>query len=434
MRNIILVLGYGKSTKSAIDLLKTQYDADIYVFDEAMSAEIVKAPEITHIQTIDEVPMSQVLFCLKSPGIAYTKPYVEKIAKAGIDILTDVELFLSDTKGKVIAITGTNGKTTVTTLVGDVLKQQYSDVRVCGNIGIPIAEVCTDSTPDTLFVVELSSFQLKGTKNFKPDIAIVLNIADAHLDYHQTEADYVQSKAQIFARQDENDILIYNIDDQVVSSMVTQSKARKIGVGLSEKAEVLLSVQKIVFDNHVFNRENINVPGLHNCYNVAYAYAIGILHNISDENIVKAVGQFHGVKHRLQFVEKIDGISIYNDSKSTNESAVITALKAFDGPTVWICGGYDRKIPYTHIRQVDVQNVKYMIIYGQMRHVFEAIAKQHNIEYTVVDAFSDILSEAMKHTVANGVVLFSPGAASYDLFQNFEQRGDAFLQLVNEYK
>ncbi|MGL4662835.1 MAG: UDP-N-acetylmuramoyl-L-alanine--D-glutamate ligase [Culicoidibacterales bacterium] len=432
MEKMIIVLGYGKSTKTAIDVLREQYNAKIYVYDETPSEEL-RSSEF-YLESFDKVPMNQVLFCLKSPGIAYSKEYVKIMNENKIPIYTDVELFLTKAPGKIIGITGTNGKTTVTTLIGDVLKQQFDDVRVCGNIGIPIADVCRNATDATIFVVELSSFQLKGTRHFKPDIGIILNFSDAHLDFHKTEEDYRQSKARMFAKQDENDILIYNQDDENVMEYVKQAKSTQIGVGKNKISDVQLRDDEIVFGNNIFPLDIVKVPGEHNCFNIGVAFAVGVLCGVETSRIQMAIQSFAGVKHRLQYVKTVNSIDVYNDSKSTNESAVKTALKAFDVPIIWICGGYDRGIAYTNIQKSDLKNVKHMIVYGMMTPIFSEIASNNNVPYTVVDNFSEIFSTAMSFAGNKEVVLFSPGAASYDLFANFEQRGEMFLQLVEQYK
>lgn len=435
MRQIILVLGYGKSTQAATEVLKRQYDAaDIYLFDEMMKDDTVLPVWINRVKSIEEVPVNQVLFCLKSPGISYAKPYVTYLLDHQVELVTDVEVFFKETPGNVIAITGTNGKTTVTTLIGDILKTQYDDVRVCGNIGIPIAEVVQGADEKTIFVVEVSSFQLKGTRTFRPDVSLILNIADAHLDYHETESDYLESKAQIVANQDELDVVVYNGDDPKVVKLIERAKAEKIAVGIKGNADVQITETEITFQKHRFSQENIHIPGVHNQFNVAFAVAIGYLCGVKEENMTRAISHFAGVKHRLQYVGDIEQISIYNDSKSTNEYAAITALHAFSKKTVWICGGYDRGIPYTEMNEADLSAVSHMVIYGMMKQTFVEIAERYHISYSVVEAFEDVLKEAMKYAKHKDVILFSPGAASFDLFTNFEQRGEAFLQLVMNFK
>lgn len=432
MQKKIIVLGYGKSTRAAIELLQKQYDAIIYVYDE--NEETLSLPTgCTRVENIEEVPMNEVLFCLKSPGIAYTKDYVCFLQRQAIPIYTDVELFLRDVEGKIIAITGTNGKTTVTTLIGEVLKQKFTDVRVCGNIGVPIAEVCEDAHAHTIFVVELSSFQLKSIASFRPDIAVVLNISDAHLDYHETSEDYEVSKAKIFSNQSRDDILIYNSDDSRVFDLVCSADATKLSVGQSAMADVCIDQDAIHFQGHNLAKEVIKAPGAHNHFNSAIAFTVGLLCGVEQDLITRAIANFKGVKHRLQYVKDLHGRAIYNDSKSTNEVAVQTALQAFQKPLIWLCGGYDRQIPYTMIKTVDLIHVKHMIIYGMIAPIFVEIAETASIPYTVIDQFDLILDEAFKHSQAGDTILFSPGAASFDLFTNFEQRGEAFLSLVEAY-
>lgn len=433
MRKKILILGYGKSTQSAISVLQKNADADICVFDELQKDEMNLPQGVTQIQSVESLNTNELLFCLKSPGIAYTKDYVQHLLKKNVEIVTDVELFLSEVEGTIVAITGTNGKTTVTTLIGEVLKTEHKDVRVCGNIGIPIAEVCANSTKETIFVVELSSFQLKGTKRFKPDIAIMLNIADAHLDYHQTKEDYMASKARIFSNQTADDILIYNGDDKHLTELVAKARSCQLALGQKKECDIYINEKNIVFEKQELDIDVIKVPGVHNRYNVAYAYAVGVLLGVSQSHIEQAVQQFSGVKHRLQYVTSINDIRIYNDSKSTNEYAVQTALSAFDKPLVWICGGYDRHIPYNDINEEDLKFVKKMVIYGQMEKIYTEIAQRYQVEYIVCEKFEQLFETAMLDAQKGEIVLFSPGAASNDLFQNFEQRGDAFLSLVENY-
>lgn len=431
MTQYIVVLGYGKSTQSAIQLLKMRYNAEICVLDEMYQGDIEQS--VKRINTINEVPIQQVLFCLKSPGIDYQKEYVQYLLKHHIPIYTDVELFLRDTKAKVIAITGTNGKTTVTTLIGDVLKQKFTDVRICGNIGVPIADVCEGANENTIFVVELSSFQLKGTNRFKPDISVLLNLADAHLDYHQNRVDYECAKAKIFENQKHDDVLIYNADDANVVQLVKMAKARKISVGKESNADVKLTEENIEFLNQTLSYRVIKVPGGHNRFNVACAFTIGLLMKLNQEEIEAGIQLFQGVKHRLQYVKTVQKNDVYNDSKSTNEAAVKTALNAFETPLIWICGGYDRNIPYTDLGSADLSCVKHIVTFGQMAKTFKQLAIKHNIKYTIVSQFADVFKVAMDCAEDEDIILFSPGAASYDMFMNFEERGEAFLKQVENY-
>lgn len=433
MNAAIVVLGYGKSTQAAIHKLHTQYSALIYIYDEG--EQTLDLPNYCiQVKDMNEVPMKEVLFCLKSPGIPYTKGYVQVLLDHQIQIYTDVELFLSDVRGKIIAITGSNGKTTVTTLISEVLKQKFDDVRVCGNIGIPIAEVYQESNENTIFVVEVSSFQLKGVTTFKPDIAILLNLADSHLDYHGTLDDYTQAKAQIFSQQESDDILIYNSDDTRVVELIQAAQSTCLAVGHNSNADIMIESEMIRFHGQEMNKKIIKVPGAHNHFNSAIAFSVGVLCGVAQADILSAISKFSGVKHRLQYVDTINGRMVYNDSKSTNEFSIKTALSAFNRSLVWICGGYDRGIPYTHITTDDITCVKHMVIYGMMTPKFLEIAQTFHIPHTVVNHFEEVFDIAMQEAISEETILFSPGAASYDVFSNFEQRGDAFLSLVDRYK
>lgn len=436
----ILVLGLARSgTATAKVLLKN--DKQVRVNDKNTSneaEEVLLLRELGAEVIVGSHPLSVlngIELIIKNPGIPYENPILEEASKRGIPIVTEIELAYKLVPGNLIGITGSNGKTTTTTLTTDMLRESNKPVKVAGNIGIVATEAAESLTKEETLVLELSSFQLQGTISFRPNIAVILNIFASHLDYHKSMDNYKQAKFNIFKNQTEDDYLIYNADDEAVVEEVKHTKARLIPFSTKEKLTSGAWVDEtfIYFKNEkVIERKKVVLVGNHNLENILAAIAATKLTGATNAGIEKVLTTFQGVKHRLQFVGKINERLFYNDSKATNMLATEKALRSFQQPVILLAGGLDRGddlkdlLPY-------LENVKAIISFGETKEKFKELAEKAGIEYKqTVDTIQQAVETAYKQSDEHDVILLSPACASWDQYRTFEERGDIFIDSVHK--
>ena len=376
-------------------------------------------------------------FVVKNPGIPYHNCMVEAAMKKGIPVYTEIEIAYQLLEGLIIGITGSNGKTTTTTLASLMLKESFPEreVYAAGNIGIPLSQLAEQSTKEDIYVSELSSFQLMGIDQFKPKIACMVNIFSAHLDYHGTREEYIKAKLQLTKNQTEEDYLVYNADyPELITLIDGHTKATLVPFSRKTVLEFGSSVKG---DDICFNGEKvipvstIQVPGTQNVENVLAAVAIAKLAGATNEGIQKAVQNFHGVKHRTQFVKEVNKRRFYNDSKATNIIATQTALRSFTNQSViLIAGGLDRGNGFDELIP-DLTTVSGIVLYGETKEKLQEAAKVAGIPVIeVVNTLEEATKKAYEISKENDIILLSPACASWDQFKNFEIRGDEFIQVV----
>ena len=376
-------------------------------------------------------------FVVKNPGIPYHNCMVEAAMKKGIPVYTEVEIAYQLLEGLLIGITGSNGKTTTTTLASLMLKESFPkrEVYAAGNIGIPLSQLVEQSTKEDIYVSELSSFQLMGIDQFKPKIACIVNIFSAHLDYHGTREEYIKAKLQLTKNQTEEDYLVYNADfPELITLIEGHTNATLVPFSRKNVLEFGASVK----DNYIcFNGEKvipvstIQVPGTQNVENVLAAVAIAKLAGATNEGIQKAVQNFHGVKHRTQFVKEVNKRRFYNDSKATNIIATQTALRSFTNQSViLIAGGLDRGNGFDELVP-DLRSVSGIVLYGETKEKLQEAAKLAGVPVIeVVNTLEEATKKAYAISKEDDIILLSPACASWDQFKNFEIRGDEFIQVV----
>ncbi len=434
------MLGLAKSGVTAASLLH-KLDAFVTVNDQkplsenpaaqGLLQEGIKVITGSHpIELMDE----GFQYVIKNPGIPYTNPLIQKAIEKGIPVLTEVELAYLISEAEMIGITGTNGKTTTTTLLFEMLADGDQNPLIAGNIGTVASEVAQEAGPHNKMVVELSSFQLMGIEEFKPHIAIITNLYEAHLDYHGSLHDYWQAKVNITKNQTEDDFLIINEDQTHLIAAVAHTKAQV--VPFSTTKEVLdgayIKEDAIYFrDEFIVSLDDIVLPGAHNLENILSAVAACKLYDVPNESIRKVLSTFAGVKHRTQFVKEVEGRKFYNDSKATNSLATKSALNAFAGPTILLAGGLDRGndfddlIPY-------LKNVSTLIVFGETAQKLAETGRKAGIESIItVDNVEKAVPVAYEHSQPGDVILLSPACASWDQYRTFEERGDMFIQAVH---
>ena len=376
-------------------------------------------------------------FVVKNPGIPYHNCMVEAAIKKEIPVYTEVEIAYHLLQGLIIGITGSNGKTTTTTLVSLMLKESFPERHVfaAGNIGIPLSQLAEQSAKEDIYVSELSSFQLMGINQFKPKIACIVNIFSAHLDYHGTREEYIKAKLQLTKNQTEEDYLVYNADYPELITLI-EGNTQATLVPFSRKN--ILEFGASVKDDYIcFNGEKvipvstIQVPGTQNVENVLAAVAIAKLAGATNEGIEKAVQNFHGVKHRTQFVKEVNKRRFYNDSKATNIIATQTALRSFTNQSViLIAGGLDRGNGFDELIP-DLTAVSGIVLYGETKEKLQEAAKVAGVPVIeIVNTLEEATKKAYAISKEDDIILLSPACASWDQFKNFEIRGDEFIQVV----
>ena len=374
-----------------------------------------------------------------SPGISLDIPLVKAAQARGIDVVSEVEVAYELSKSPIVAVTGTNGKTTTTTLLTKVLEGTGKPVRVGGNIGDSLSEVAYSMPADGYLVAELSSYQLETIKHFRPIGAIMLNITPDHLDRHKTMENYIAAKERIFENQLSTDFMVLNIDDPIVADMKHRVPSHILEIsqyqGVSNGAYYengQCYVTKNGISTLVIGSADIHIPGSHNIENIltviALAYALGV----PVETIHRIISEFHGVEHRLERVKTIDGITFYNDSKATNVDSVVKALESFNQSVILLAGGHDKMTPLEDFMQLVKDHTKAVIFMGEAADRFENAAKEAGVEpiYRAL-SMKDAVEQGYKLADRGDIVLLSPACSSFDWYSCFEERGDDFKNCVH---
>lgn len=437
----ILVLGLAKSGVVAASLLH-RLGAFVTVndykpFEENPDAQDLLEQGIKVICGSHPVDLLDEGFELivKNPGIPYTNPLVSGAVKLGIPILTEIELAHEIAESDMIGITGTNGKTTTTTLIFEMLKHAKKQPLIAGNIGTVASEVAQVATEDQTMVVELSSFQLMGIHKFRPGIAIVLNLYEAHLDYHTDWEEYIGAKMNITKNQTADDYLIYNADQDILHQLAQSSKATLIPFSTKKYISEGVSIDndKVIFmGEEIIHLADIALPGSHNLENILAAIAAVKIKGVSNESIHHVLSTFQGVKHRSQFIRKINGRKFYNDSKATNILAASSAIRAFDEPIILLAGGLDRGNGFDEFIPA-LSRVKALVLFGETAEKIEKAGKEAGIQTIVrVHNVEEAVPVAYELSNEGDVILLSPACASWDQYRTFEVRGDIFIEAVHK--
>ena len=445
-KKCVLVFGTGISGIGAAHLLLARgaevilYDGNTEKDKEALLAEFPAGSKVRIVLgELPEAEMEQLDLVVMSPGVPCDLPVVLAMKGKGIRIWGEVELAYECGKGDVLAVTGTNGKTTTTSLLGAIMQAYHPEVYIVGNIGNPYTEAAPKMTDDAVTVAEISSFQLETIEKFAPKVSAILNITPDHLNRHHTMEEYIRVKELITKNQTESGTCVLNYEDEIL---------REFGKTLHTKVIYFSSLHKLekgmyLDDGEICYRDEnglqklcrtteLNLPGRHNHENVMAAAAMALAYGVPLEVIRKVVCAFKAVEHRIEFVTEKNGVVYYNDSKGTNPDAAIKGIQAMDRPTLLIGGGYDKGSSYSEWIQAFDGKVKYLVLIGQTREKIAAEAKA--LGFTDI-VFADSLAEAVQfcadHAKKGDAVLLSPACASWGMFPNYEVRGKMFKELVN---
>lgn len=435
----VLVIGLAKSGLAVGKLLKS-LNANVVINDYKTLEENPEAIELGELG-IDVVcgghPLNlldNVDIVVKNPGIPYSNPLVAKAAELKLPVITEVEIASILSEAEMIAITGSNGKTTTTTLVYEMLQNSSRIPLVAGNIGTVASEVVQQVTEKNILVTEVSSFQLMGTKQFHPKIAVLLNLFDAHLDYHGTKEEYGVAKANIFKNLTKDDFYIFNEDneDVVALSKIANGHIFTFSVNKQVERGAYIKDNSIYFlDEKIIPIDEVVLPGRHNLENILAAICAAKLAGASNEQIIKVLTTFTGVKHRTQFVATIDKRKFYNDSKATNILATQVAVSAFQEPVILLAGGLDRGNDFDDLIP-SLSNIKGIVVFGQTAPKLIDAAKKANVKLIKqVKDLKEAVAVAYNNSTQGDVILLSPACASWDQFNTFEERGEAFIEAVH---
>ncbi len=370
-----------------------------------------------------------------SPGVPYDMPYLVEARTHGIETISEIELAGRFIDAPIVAVTGTNGKTTTATILGRIFKRAGKDVFVGGNIGLPLIESLTLNKRPDCIIAEVSSFQLEGVRLFRPDVAILLNVTEDHMDRHPDLDTYADIKFRIFSNQRKNDLAIVNIGDPEIGSRLGPLKSRIVPFSSAtpmdkgiyyEDGEIIYAGEK---GKEVYGTAGYRLRGIGNIENIMAAIAAARTFDIQPAHIQAAIGGFSGLPHRMELVLEKRGITFYDDSKATNVGALLSSLKALEGPIILIAGGKDKGGNYSVLRPHLEGKVKLMILLGEAREKIKC-ALSGSTETVVAESLEDAVEAAYSRGVAGDAVVLSPACSSFDMFRGYEERGEVFKRLV----
>ena len=440
MAQRVLVIGAGKSGAASGEFL-ARHGEQVIITAEKREEKVEWLRELGVEFIWEQQPdLAEVKpdYLVVSPGVPLSIPPLVQAQEMGIPVLGELELAYRYAHAPFLAITGTNGKTTTTTLVGELMKTVKEDVFVGGNIGIPLISAVEDLSAESVIVAEVSSFQLETTTSFCPHIALMLNLTPDHLDRHGDMAGYLAAKARIFAAQGAEDYLVLNYDDTALRNLAPNAKAKVIFFSQKNKLEEGVYLENgmicLTYNGETLEicaAEELKIKGAHNLENAMGATAVAFAAGVPREKIAAVLRSFAGVEHRMEPVRTVRGVQYVNDSKGTNPDATMKALVAYQQPIIVILGGKNKGSDFTELAGVVKQQTKAAVLLGQAKEELkEALDKVGFTAYTVVQTFEEAVATAAAQAQEGDLVLLSPACASWDMFKSFEERGDLFKSLV----
>lgn len=442
MGDKVLVIGAARSGLAGAEFLAKQGN-QVVLTDMKQAVQVDNLAELGVSFVWGEQPDVEAIkpdYIVMSPGVPLTIPPVKYAKEHGIPVIGELELAYRNCKAPFAAITGTNGKTTTTTLIGELMKKTGRQVFVGGNIGVPIITYADKLQEEDIVVAEVSSFQLETVESFCPHLALMINLTPDHLDRHGDMAGYLAAKARIFENQKESDYLVLNYDDEALRELAPQSRGKVIFFSQKHKLEegVYLDGRKVMLALNgeslfICNADEIAIKGKHNLENSMGAIAFAYLSGVHAEDIRDVLMTFQGVEHRLEPVRTLNEVLYINDSKGTNPDSTIKAIEAYDRPIVIILGGKNKGVPFTELAGLVKQRVKKAVLVGQAKEeLAEALDAADFNDYVRTESFEEAVTKAAELAEPGDIVLLSPACTSWDMFSSFEERGRLFKKLVME--
>lgn len=428
----VLVIGAARSGIAVSKLLSKHGYHVILTDQNKVDAAGLDAIEIVDGGHPDWLKEKEYAFIVKNPGIPYRVPFVKYFVEKNVPIYSEIEVaYRLAPQFHYAAITGTDGKTTITTLLHEMLAKKATKACVAGNIGIPLSEQALQYEGEEVNVaLELSNFQLLGVDTFRPTVCTVSNLAPDHLDYMNSLEEYYASKMRIYQNCQKDDWFIRNVDDEEIMKYAKDIPCTVIDFSLKRQDVNLYKDAEYAYLNgmKLFKISDLKIVGDFNCGNAMMAACMAYKMGVSLEDIQEVIASFKGVEHRIEYVRTIDGVRVYNDTKATNTHAACAALSAFDQNVILLCGGKDKFISFSDLSQYD-EKVKHCFSYGQTKDQFKDVFTNQ----TSVDTMEEAFMEAMKIAKEGDVVLLSPACSSFDQFKNYEIRGEIFKEIVHAY-
>lgn len=447
----VLIIGTGLSGIGAAKLLErlgavpVLYDENLEVKKTAVLSKLPKDSkgEVV-IGSLPEDLVGEIVLVVPSPGVSVEAEIIKRFQQKEVPVWGEIELAYRYAKGRLIGITGTNGKTTTTSLIGQIMEEYYRSVYVVGNIGNPYTEIALETKDDTVVVAEISSFQLETTENFRPQVSAILNITPDHLDRHHSMENYAAVKERIAENQTDKEVCVLNYENEYTKAFAERcsadvlffSSVRRLRRGIYLEGEDIYlagigpaagSDRKKIMTIH-----DMNLVGICNVENVMAAIAVALSAEVPLAHILDTIKRFQAVEHRIEFVATKSGVDYYNDSKGTNPDAAIHGIRAMSKPTVLIGGGYDKQSEYDEWIEAFDGKVKAFVLIGQTADKIENCARRHGIENIFrADSFEEALKICTREAVSGDAVLLSPACASWGMFPNYEVRGKVFKDYVN---
>jgi len=431
----IFVFGMARSGYEVAKLLRKHNNEIVLVDAKEQDKEKVEELENLGVKVhIDKDAISYLDssfdYVVKNPGISNENELVKKAFEYGINVINEIEVayhFLP--KVKLICVTGSNGKTTTTTIIYNMIKRYTPNCFMCGNMGIPLSKMIEEIKENDILVMEISSQQLNNFKDFKPDIAVLTNLIPVHIDFFGNYENYKNIKKRIFKNFDDNSLAILNLENEDVMNLTKDIKGRKEYFSSKRKADCYYENGIIYYQNEpIIETKDILVKGMHNYENIMCAILVMKELNIPNNIIKEELETFKGVEHRIEFVKELNKRKFYNDSKATNTVSTKIALDSFDKPTILIMGGLDRGHSFDELN-THLEHVKYVICYGQTK---ERIKKWCPKECKVVDNLEEATKKAYELSDKGDIILLSPACASWDQFNSFEERGTLYKDIINK--
>lgn len=444
----VLVLGAARSGLAAAELLLA-LGSSVILSDTKTEDELPNIPEtlrcpecVLKFGREADALMAEADFMIISPGISVEAPSVQKALQLGLPVIGELDFAASCAVQDIIAVSGTNGKTTTVSLLGEIFRQAGRVVHVAGNIGYPLSSAVLHAKQDDLLIVEVSSFQMETAEEFHPRAAVLLNITPDHLDRHHTMENYTALKLKMFEKQGIDDIAVFNHDDIRLREISSSIKSRLCYFSMcgSIRTGAVVHEGKLAWrtgDEYLYicNKTDLKIPGAHNVENALAAAAVAYQYGIPLPVIAYALKSFSGVEHRIEFVREVSGVRYLNDSKGTNPDSTVKAVESMEAPTVLIAGGYDKQVPFDFLAQCIVQSgvISHVVLIGQTAEkIAAALTKAIYQNFEKAGNLEEAVLLACGKAERGGNVLFSPACASFDMFHDYEERGRIFKHLVNE--
>lgn len=430
----VLILGYGVTGKACVEhFISKKYRVFVYAKD----TENIEGVNL--ISSVEEVLKNRIKLCVTSPGINMKKDlFCLHLKRFGIQVVTELEYSLKNIKGKTIAVTGTNGKSTTATLIHELLKQKYPCV-LAGNIGTPLISQIDHISRKTKVVLEVSSFMLENMNNFCFDVSCLLNLTPDHENWHGGVEDYYQAKLKVFLGQTKKQVAVLNFDDKTVFDRTRHINSRALYFSKTETVKGCFErAGKLCYYDENFDDimsvKDVGLRGEKNLENILCAVTVAKYFEVDDKTISSVVSNFKPLRHRIEFVGEKDGVLYFNDSKATNISSTLCALGGFEKNVILMLGGQAKQQNFDNLFKKRFQNVKFFVIYGEDHEIIEKSLKKFNKKqnFVLMKTFDEAFEQARSNATAGDVVLLSPACASFDEFKNFEERGDRFCEKVKQ--